>query len=202
MSGNFLSAVLFVAWAMPALADPIDDKGWLISCDDAGFRIDSGGFALWTTPQSDPAAIQALNALPSVSAISFAGDLTNMSDANADLTLTKAAHIDDPNEGNLQAMQGDWAPKGEEGQYFIRIVGLEWQEWQDGEMQANFAMTVGDTCATGITPGGGTVISLYRMGDDPDPDGCWQIEAITEQDLDLRDFQGQAGQVDYRRVGP
>lgn len=186
----------------PAWADPIEDTGYLISCDDAGCQIASGGFALWTTAQSDPAALAVLKALPSVSAVSFAGEISNMSDANADLTLTKAAHIDDINEGNLQFMQGDWSPVGEETPYFIRIVGLEWQEWTQDEMTAQFAMTAGDSCADGIKPGGGTVINLYRLGDDPDADACWLLEGITEQDMQLRDFQGQAGQVIYRRVGP
>ena len=202
MTVKFLSAAMLLACALPALAEPMDGTGWLISCDDAGCRIDSGGFALWTTADSAPDAVAVLHGLADLSAVSFAGDLTNMSDANADLTLTKAAAVDDQNQGNLQLMQGDWAPKDEEGQYFIRIVGLEWQEWQDGGMQANFAMTVGDTCANGTTPGAGTVISLYRLGDDPDADGCWQIEGISEQDMDLRDFQGQAGQVAYRRTTP
>jgi hypothetical protein len=194
-------AILLIS-AGAALADPIDDTGYLISCDDAGCQIASGGFALWTTTESDPAALAALRGLPDLSAVSFSGDISNMTDANADLTLTKAAHIDDIQEGNLQAMQGDWAPVGEETPSFIRIVGLEWQEWAQGEMTASFAMTAGDSCADGIKPGGGTVINLYRLGDDPAADACWLLEGITQQDMQMRDFQGQAGQVMYRRVGP
>ena len=197
-----LRFTFFMIFAGAAWADPIDDTGYLISCDDAGCQIASGGFALWTTTQSDPAAIAVLQGLPSLSAVSFAGDISNMSDANADLTLAKAAHIDDRNEGNLQFMQGDWSPVGEETPYFIRIVGMEWQEWAQDEMTASFAMTAGDTCADGIVPGHGTVINLYPLGGDPAATGCWLIEGITEQDMQMRDFQGQAGQIMYRRVGP
>ncbi len=201
MMKTFSFALLLVS-AGAAWADPIDDTGYLISCDDAGCMVASSGFSLWLTPESDPKAMAVLQALPAISAVSFAGDVANMSDANADLTLTRAAHIDDVNEGNLQAMQGDWAPAKEDTPYFIRVVGLEWQEWANNEMTASFAMTAGDACADGITPGGGTVINLYRLGDDPDADGCWLLEGITQQDMQMRDFQGQAGQVMYRRVGP
>lgn len=185
-----------------ALAEDINDTGWKISCDDAGCQIASGGFALWTTADSDPAALQALQSLPDMSAVNFLGTLQNMGDSTADLVLAFAEQTDNVNEGNLQFMQGDWSPVDEGTPYFIRIIGMEWQEWVNDEMAANFAMTAGDTCADGTTPGGGTVINLYRLGDDPAADACWQIEGITEQDMQMRDFQGQAGQVMYRRVGP
>ncbi len=189
---------VFIALAGPVLAEDINDTGWKISCDDAGCQIASGGFALWTTPDSDPAALQALQSLPDMSAVNFLGTLQNMGDSTADLVLAFAEATDNINEGNLQFLQGDWRPVGEANPYFVRIVGMEWQEWQNDEMIANFAITAGDACADG-TVYQGTVLSLYRIGDDPAADGCWSIEYIDEQTLSLRDLSGDWGVVDYSR---
>lgn len=188
----------FLALSNPACAEDINDTGWKISCDDAGCQIASGGFALWTTADSDPAAIEVLQNLPDMSAVNFLGTLQNMGDSTADLTLAFAEYADNINEGNIQAMQGDWTPVGEETPYFIRIIGLDYQEWQGDEMVASFAMTLGDSCADGTTHKG-TVISLYRYGDDPAADGCWTVEYIDDTTLSMRDVGGDWGLVDYTR---
>lgn len=196
---RFFSLALLFALSAPALAEDINDTGWKISCDDAGCQIASGGYTLWTTSDSDPAALAALQSLPDMSGVNFLGTLQNMGDSTADLVLAYAEYADNINEGNLQYMQGDWAPDGEETPYFIRIVGMEYQEWSYGEMGANFAMVAGDSCADGTTHTG-TVISLYRIGDDPDADGCWQVEYVDEDGLSMRDLSGDWNVVDYTRV--
>lgn len=190
---------VLIALSGPVFAEDINDTGWKISCDDAGCQIASGGYALWTTADSDPAALQALQSLPDMSAVNFLGSLQNMGDSTADLVLAFAERGENINEGNLQFMQGDWKPVGEATPYFIRIVGMEYQEWANDEMGANFAMTAGDACADGTTHTG-TVISLYRLGDDPDADGCWQVEYVDAQTLSMRDVAGDWGVVDYARV--
>lgn len=204
------AGVVAAACLLPALAgaDPISEDGWLTACDLEATRgvclIESGGFALFVqqglgTPDD---VITFLAGLPPVSAIHFEGEILNMGDSMADMVLTSATRVDNINEGNLQALQGDWSPVGEETPFQIRIFGLEWQEWQGDEQQDAFAMVVGDTCGNGIVPGAGTVISLYRLGDDPEDDGCWQLEYIDDQTLTLRDFKGDQGQVEFSRVGP
>ena len=206
---NRRAAGLIIAGLMAAgaaRADPIAEDGWLTACDldatPAGCLIEAGGFALLVQEgQGTPdALITYLAGLPPVSAIRFEGEIVNMGDSTAELVLTSAARVDNINEGNLQALQGDWTPEGEETPFQIRIFGLEWQEWQGDEQQAAFAMVVGDTCGNGIVPGAGTVISLYRLGDDPEDDGCWQVEYIDDQSLTLRDFKGDQGQVSFTRV--
>jgi hypothetical protein len=192
-------ALVIPALATPAFAEDINDTGWKISCDDAGCQIASGGFALWTTAGSDPAALQALQSLPDMSAVNFLGVLQNMGDSTADLVLAFAERADNINEGNLQVMQGDWKPVGEQTPYFIRIIGMEYQEWTNDEMGENFAMIAGDSCADG-TAHTGTVISLYRLGDDPDADGCWQVEYVDAKTLSMRDVAGDFGVVDYTRI--
>jgi hypothetical protein len=195
---RLLPIAILMALSAPAFAEDINDTGWKISCDDAGCQIASGGYALWTTSDSDPAALEALQNLPDMSAVNFLGTLQNMGDSTADLTLAFAEHADNIHEGNLQFMQGDWTPVGEETPYFVRIIGMEYQEWASGELGASFAMTAGDACADGTTHTG-TVISLYRIGDDPDADGCWQVEYVDEKTLSMRDVFGDWGVVEYTR---
>ncbi len=195
---RLFSIALLLAVAGPAYGEDINDTGWKISCDDAGCQIASGGFAMWTTADSDPAALAALQSLPDMSAVNFLGTLQNMGDSTADLTLAHAEHADNIHEGNLQFLQGDWRPVGEATPYFIRIVGMEWQEWTSDELTASFALTAGDACADG-TVYQGTVLSLYRIGDDPAADGCWSIEYIDEKTLSLRDLSGDWGVVDYSK---
>ncbi len=185
--------------AGPSRAEEITDTGWKISCDDAGCQIALGGYALWTTADSDPAALKILQSLPDISAVTITGALQNMGDASADIVLRKAQAAQNIHEGNLQALQGDWAPVGEDTPYFIRFVGLEMQEWVTGELGDSFALVAGESCADG-TVHQGTVLSLYRLGDDPEADGCRVIEYIDAQTLSLRDVSGAWGVVDYRRV--
>lgn len=196
---RLLPLAVLIALSAPALAETMDDIGWKISCDDAGCQIASGGFALWTAQGSDPDALAALQDMPDVSAVSFTGELQNMGDSSAEIVLTRAERIDNIHEGNLQFMQGDWAPVGEDTPYFLRIIGLEYQEWAQDELGAQFAMVAGDTCADG-TAHNGTILSLYRLGDDPDADGCWQVEYIDETTMVLRDLMGDWGAVEYSRV--
>ena len=199
-----LAVLLAVLAPGAALADPIAEDGWLTACDPVSCLIETGGFALIVQAgQGTPEAVMAfLSGLPPVSAIRFEGEILNMGDSTAELVLTSAAPVDNIHEGNLQALQGDWAPVGEETPFEIRIFGLEWQEWQGDEQQGAFAMVVGDSCGNGIVPGAGTVISLYRLGDDPEDDGCWQVEYVDDRSLTLRDFKGDQGQVELARVSP
>lgn len=191
-------AMLFTLLAPPVFAEEISETGWKISCIELGCQIASGGYTLWTTPDSDQGAHAYLEGLPDVSAISFVGDLQNMGDSTADVTLFEVSKIDDKYEGNLQFMQGDWTILDEETPYVVRITGLEWQEWVNEEFSDSFNIVAGDTCADG-TSYEGMVLSLYRLGDDPDAEGCWGIEYIDGQTLSLRDLWGDWGVIDYAR---
>ena len=189
-----------------AAADPIAEDGWLTACNldstPGVCLIESGGFGLLVQQgQGTPDEVLTyLAGLPPITAIHFEGEIVNMGDSTAELVVTTAATVDNIHQGNLQALQGDWAPVNAETPLQVRIFGLEWQEWYGNEKLDAFAMVVGDTCGNGITPGAGTVLSLYRLGDDPEDDGCWQIEYIDDQTLTLRDFKGEQGQVEFTRI--
>ena len=198
----FAAAVLASA-PLGSNAEPLSDSGYVTGCTDAGCFIESRGFSLSVTDATTPSDLMTLlRSLPNVSAIAFDGEMTNMGDSSADLALTKVTKVaDDLNEGNLQYMQGDWAPVGEETPFVIRISGLTWQEVVQDEPGDSFAIVASDACADGVVPGG-MAINLYRLGDDPAADGCWQLEGITDTSMFLRDFQGDWGQIEYTRLTP
>ena len=135
-----------------------------------------------------------------LAAVSVRGTLSDMGDATATLALEAVGRrADDPYEGNLVALQGDWRPVGEDTPFTIGIYGMEWNEILLDEVQDRFMMSVGDACADGSVQKG-MVVSLYRYGDDPGEDGCWLLEYVDDARLTLRDLRGGGGAVDFTRV--
>jgi hypothetical protein len=185
-----------------AAAETIEGTGWRTACNDAFCEIVSQGFILSVVDGggTPPEIMRKLRRMADMTSVQIAGEISNMGDMTADLVLTSMQAADDVNEGNLQFMQGDWAPVGEEGHYFVRITGLYYQEWSDGEMSMNALMSVGDSCANG-TQYRGTVISLYPVGGDPSEIACWGVDYVDEETLELRDYVGEWGLVEYARVG-
>jgi hypothetical protein len=61
-------------------------------------------------------------------------------------------------------------------------------------------MTVGEDCGSGVRPGNGMAITLYRYGDDPGDDACWRLEYVDDATLELRDFKGDQGAVTFARL--
>ncbi len=191
---------LALGLAAPVLAEPISDRGYTVGCSDDGCVIQASGFSFFVAYGGGSDEIKdMLVALPPVSAVAFEGEMSNMGDSSADLILSALTPVpDDLYEGNLQAMQGDWTPMGEETPFVVRIAGLDWEEQVNGEFADAFAMSVGEACADGVVPGG-MAINLYRYGDDPAADACWQLEYIEGDTMVLRDFKGDQGQVEFSR---
>lgn len=193
--------------ASAAFAEPMEDRGYLIDCADeegaSACLIVSRGVNLLVFEEggTSPEVFASLKAMPWLSALSFDGTLGEIGDSSADIVLTSAkAEPDDLYEGNLRAMQGQWAPEGEETPFFIDISGMDWTEVVQEELGDSFVMVLGEECGNGITPGNGMVISLYRYGDDPEDDGCWRMEYIDDSTMELRDFKGEQGAVIFTRL--
>lgn len=189
-------------WATAAPAQegtPFSGEGYLLACGEEGCFVGARGYTLFV-PADGGAAARALAGIAPLSAVRVSGDLTNIGDANADLALTEVEALsDDLNEGNLRALQGAWQPVEEESPFHIEIYGLDWAEMEMDQETARFQMTLGTACASGVEPGGMT-ISLYRYGDDPAEDACWQLEYIDDTTLTLRDVSGVQGQVGFTHI--
>lgn len=195
-----LSLLVLAAAPGLALAEPISAKGYTAGCGEEGCFIASGGYLLFASSAvSDPDLLAGLAELPLISAVAFDGDMTNVGDSTADLALTAVSRIeDDLYEGNLQAMQGEWTVPGAGTPFIVNVSGMVWQEIVQDEVVATFALSVGEECANGVVPGGMAIV-LYKLGDDPDADACWQVEYVDEATMVLRDFFGDLGQIEWVR---
>lgn len=202
------SALCFlVLSAGSAMAEPMADRGYLITCTDEVIApnclVVSRGFNLLVHPDggTDPDVFATLQAMPELSALSFEGELGEMGDSSATIVLSSAkAEPDDLYEGNLRAMQGKWQPDGEETPFYIEIDGMDWIEVVQDEVADSFLMVFAEECGNGILPGNGLAITLYRYGDDPEDDACWRMEYIDDTTMELRDFKGDQDAVTFTRL--
>lgn len=191
----------------PALAETLDPTpGYFIGCDAEGSPIfcyvNAAGINWAISPDTAAEGLYArLEALPMLEPVIISGEYGALADSSADLTL---GALDQPSGedqyvGNLRALQGEWKPQDEVAPFSIFITGMDWLEMMHGDMDAAFMMSVGTACADGVEPGG-MAISLYRYGDDPAADACWQLEFIDDTTMTLRDIMGEQGQVEFSRL--
>lgn len=174
-----------------------EGRGYFIACGDEGCFLNAAGLDLFV---ANVEGAGMLADLPMLTAVDVQGILSDIGDSSATLSLMSVARaVDDPYEGNLQSMQGDWRPLGEDNPFTIGIYGMDWTEFLMEEEQDRFMMAVGDACADGTTHRG-MVINLYRYGDDPAADACWLLDYIDDGAMVLRDLSGDFGTVDFERV--
>lgn len=204
---RLMPALALLCCASPALAEPLEPtQGYFIGCDAEGSPIFCYVNAVginWAIGQDTvaPELFARLSGLEMLAPVVISGDYVALADSSADLTLAALdlPTEEDPFVGNLRAMQGDWKPDGEEAPFSITITGMDWLEMADGALDGAFMMSAGLACADGVEPGG-MAISLYRYGDDPAADACWQLEYIDDQTMTLRDRTGDQGQVSFTRL--
>lgn len=192
--------------AQDAPPQDVAERGYFTGCDAEGepiyCYIGAAGYSFAVAEDGANAAglFDQLSGLPMMAAVQFAGSFTDMGDSSADLTLTSLTPVaDDPYSATLNALQGDWQPAGEETPLQISVSGLDWLEYQNGEMSDSFQITPGHACADGKAVEGIT-LSLYRYGDDPAEDACWQVKSFDDGHLVLQDLKGAQGTVSFTRV--
>ncbi len=195
---RMLAGLFLLMTATPLAAESFEGTGWLVTCGEEGCFLNAAGFDLFAAADGSPAYMD-LTRIEPLSAIALTGDISNMGDSTADITVERVERVDNINEDNLRAIQGVWKPIGEEAHFHVAIAGLTWMEMEMDAVLTSSMMVLGPACADGVEPGG-TAISLYREGDDPDADACWQLEYVDEQTLVLRDISGETGQVEFERL--
>lgn len=193
-------AGLVLACAGPALADePFEGRGYVIACGEEGCFVNAAGMDLFVPLD---AGAERLAGYPMMAAVDLAGTLSDIGDATASLALESAARVaDDLHEGNLIALQGDWKPRDEGSPFHIGIYGMDWNEIVMDEVEARFMISVGTACADG-TEHKGSVLNLYRYGDDPAADACWLLEYVDDTMLTLRNVGGGGEAVEFDRITP
>lgn len=193
-----LAATCLLSGVGPAWADEAySGRGYLVACGEEGCFVNSAGYDLFVAHDQNAWMLEGLDPM---TAVEVEGMLSDIGDATASFALEAVRPvIDDLYEGNLRAMQGDWRPVGEENPFVIGIYGMDWNEVLMDEVTDRFMMSVGDACADG-TVHTGMIINLYRYGDDPGADACWQMEYIDDSVMTLRDLSGDFGAVAFERV--
>ena len=198
---------LFLSLASAAIADTFADQGYAVGCDAEGsplacYIVASGfNLAVMQDGGTPPEVFAALQGLPELTAVSFAGQIGDLGDSSAEVVLDSLTIVpDDLYEGNLRALQGRWQPAGESTPFFLEVAGMDWLEFAQDEVVGAYLMSVGELCGDGTLPGNGMAISLYRYGDDPEDDACWRLEYVDETTLELRDFKGGQGAVTFNRI--
>ena len=206
---RLLFASVLALAAFPLLAESLSPTpGYFLGCDadtsPAACYVNAAGIT-WAlssdTAQEGP--FDSLQALPLLEPVILSGDYAELGDSFADLALTglELPAEEDLYVGNLRAMQGYWQPVDEEAPFAVTVAGLDWQEKMNGKPGESYMISAGLACADGVAPGG-MAISLYRYGDDPAADACWQLEYIDGGRMTLRDIQGNQGQVEFTRLPP
>lgn len=204
---RFLIAFAMTLFANPAFAESLEPTaGYFIGCDAEGSPhycyVNAAGIN-WAISQDTAATglFDRLEALPMLEPVIISGSYGALADSSADLTLEalETPAGEDLYLGNLRAMQGEWQPVGEEAPFSVMITGTDWLEMMNGDLDSALMLSVGTACADGVEPGG-MAINLYRYGDDPAADACWQLEFIDDKTMILRDFMGEQGQVEFTRL--
>lgn len=176
------ASLILLLTAVPALAEPVADRGYLLNCDGAwrgqemveGCVIAAAGSLLQVAADgSDAGAMAKLMAQDGIAAVAFEADVTEVFDVTATATVSAVIVFDfDPFLADLQAIQGDWRPEGETTpDYFVRIEGMEWVEYQGEEPLSAERFILSKECADG-TVTGGTALVMFPMGGDPEATGC------------------------------
>lgn len=192
-----LASVAVPAWAEEAYDETYDGPAYLIDCADDGCALNGAGFNFFAPAGGDAHA--ALAGMDPLTAVEISGTLSDIGDSSATIDLTLARPIDnDPFETPLRQMQGNWQPRGEPSAFSINIVGMDWTELDNGEIGDAFLISPGSTC-TDVASSGGMVVALYRYGDDPEMDACWQVEFVDATRLSLRDATGGGRFIDFDR---
>lgn len=117
--------------ASPAIAEPFSQTGYALGCDATGCTVFSAGFLLSVANDGTTPAriISKLANLAMLTAVNLKGNLGELGDSSAPLTLTGVSvKTDDPYQDTLRYLQGGWKPKAEEAPFSVQIHGLQWQE--------------------------------------------------------------------------
>lgn len=193
--------ILLGVMASPAMADPFVHEGYALGCSPEGCTVYAAGFEMNVANDgSTPARIIAkLANLALLTPVTLKGDLGELGDATAPLTLTGlSVRTGDPYAETLRGMQGNWRQTDDTLSVTLLIRGLEWT-WILPDATAAFLISPGETCADGTSPGG-IVLSLREMGGDPSENACYRVERVTQAELDLRNVKDDVRKV-FQRIG-
>lgn len=130
---------------------------------------------------SNPAALEAMAALPVGTALMVSGDLLFFGDITAEAAIASLEPGEDPYAADRAAMQGLWV-SADDRLSQIEITGSEQTDRYDGEVMRVSVLTLSDVCGEAQ---GGVLMSLQMMGGDPADMQCYAVLSVTGDRMEL-----------------
>jgi uncharacterized membrane protein len=162
--------------------------------DACTFYAEGARWIADTLGQSNPAALQAMAALPVGTALRISGDMLSFGDITAEAAIAALEQIDDPYAAPRAAMQGEWV-SADDPQSRVQIAGSEWTSIHGDELLAVAILTLSDRCGEAQ---GGLLLSQQRMGYDPADIQCYAVLSVDGDRMELS-YLGRGNTLVYLR---
>lgn len=162
--------------------------------DACTFYAEGARWIATTSGQSNPAAMQAMAALPVGAALRVSGDLLSFGDITAEAAIASLEQIEDPYAAQRAAMQGNWV-SADDPQSQVQIAGSEWTDIYGDELLAVAILTLSDSCGEAQ---GGVLLSQQRMGYDPADMQCYEVLSVDGDRMELS-YLGRGNTLVYVR---
>jgi uncharacterized membrane protein len=145
------------------------------------FYAEGARWIVSASGQSNPAAMQAMAALPVGTALRISGDMLSFGDITAEAAIASLERIEDAYAAERAAMQGEWV-SADDPQSRVQIAGSEWTDIYGDELLAVAILTLSDRCGDAQ---GGVLLSQQRMGYDPADMQCYEVLSVDGDRMEL-----------------
>lgn len=135
----------------------------------------------YASGQSNPAAMEAMAALPVGAALMVSGDMIFFGDITVEAAIAALEPGDDAFAAQRAAMQGEWV-SAEDPQSRVQIIGSEWTSIYGDELLAVAVMTLSVRCGEAE---GEVLLGQLRMGYDPSDLQCYEVLSVDGERMEL-----------------
>lgn len=130
---------------------------------------------------SNPAALEAMAALPVGAALTVSGDMIFFGDITVEAAIAALEPGEDAYAAERAAMQGSWV-SADDPQSRIEIAGSEQTDSYGDELLRVSVLTLSDVCDEAQ---GGVLMGLQEMGADPADVQCYAVLSVGKDRMEL-----------------
>ena len=158
------------------------------------FYAEGARWIAYQAGASNPAALEAMAALPQGTALFVSGDLLFFGDITAEAAIASLEPGEDAFAAERAAMQGVWV-SADDPQSVIEIAGSEQTDRYGGEVMRVSVMTLSEACGGAE---GGLYLGLQEMGADPADQQCYAVLSVDGGRMELS-YVGRGNTLVYVR---
>lgn len=162
--------------------------------DGCTFYAEGARWIAYRAGASNPAALEAMAALPQGTPLIVSGDLLFFGDITAEAAIAALEPGEDAYAAERAAIQGVWV-SADDPQSVIEIAGSEQTDRYDGEVMRVSVMTLSETCGGAE---GGVYLGLHQMGGDPADQQCYALLSVDGGRMELS-YVGRGNTLVYVR---